>query len=190
MADEQPARIDAYLVAGGKYHDIDYARAEHRVVITDQPAGMGRDDQARFVGDVQVSELSASVPMRAEGPAAEAHLLAYRWPGNVRELRNWIEHATVVCSGEVVEVGCFPEPLELAPGGGASGQPRVELDDDETAVPGSSESLESLADVEHRHVIRVLEAVGGNKSRAARILGIDRKTLLARLSRYARKHDD
>lgn len=136
-----------------------------------------------------VCDRAGRAPMRLS-PAAEAHLLAYRWPGNVRELRNWIEHATVVCSGEVVEVGCFPEPLELAPGGGASGQPRVELDDGEAAVSGSSESLESLADVEHRHVIRVLEAVGGNKSRAARILGIDRKTLLARLSRYARKHDD
>ncbi|MGI9539684.1 MAG: glycoside hydrolase family 15 protein, partial [Miltoncostaeaceae bacterium] len=45
----------------------------HRVVITDQPSGIGRDDQARFVGDVQVTELSGSVPMRAEGAAAEAH---------------------------------------------------------------------------------------------------------------------
>ena len=60
----------------------------------------------------------------------------------------------------------------------SSGEPR-----EAERSPGSFPSLE---EVERRHILRVLEAVGGNKTQAAQILGINRKTLHARLQRYAR----
>jgi two-component system response regulator HydG len=46
------------------------------------------------------------------------------------------------------------------------------------------EEFEPLANIEYRYIVRVLDAVGGNKTRASKILGIDRKTLLARLQRH------
>jgi len=131
-------------------------------------------------------------PLRL-GERAEARLTSYSWPGNVRELRNWIEHAVVVCTDQEVTVDCFPQPLELGRSDSEHGIRVRELGHAPHGSHGGeisgSDSLESLAEIEHRHVTRVLEAVGGNKSRAAKILGIDRKTLLARLARYAKRQD-
>ena len=93
-------------------------------------------------------------------PEAMALLVAYDWPGNVRELRNVIERLQILHRGDQVQ----PEDL---PGELRSSRPAA-----------SAESpLVSLAEVERRHVDHVLGATGWNKSRAARILGVDIKTL-------------
>lgn len=101
-------------------------------------------------------------------------LLASAWPGNVRELRNWMEFAVAMVDGPEIRVEHLPSvptaPFPETP------QPVPEHE--------AEERLESLDAVERRHILHVLEAVGGNKSKAARILKIDRKTLLARLHRY------
>jgi len=89
-----------------------------------------------------------------------AGLSAYPWPGNVRELKNFVERSLIL--------GCFPSD---APGG-ACALPAAEPADD------TAEALTlTLAEVEKRHIRRVLAAVAGNKSEAARRLGISRKTL-------------
>jgi len=91
-------------------------------------------------------------------PDMLARLQAYEWPGNVRELRNFIERSLIL--------GYFPkEDLPL----------NLDLDERETdAVDTQDESLEQ---VEKTHILRVLNACGGNKSEAARRLGVSRKTL-------------
>jgi two-component system, NtrC family, response regulator HydG len=92
---------------------------------------------------------------------ALALLLAHDYPGNVRELQNLVEAAISLADGRV-DAGVVRPLMEAS----AAGQP-----------PEAQEGLD-LETVERRHIERVLEASGGNKSEAARILGIDRRTLL------------
>lgn len=111
--------------------------------------------------------------LRLSSAACEA-LMAYSWPGNVRELGNVVEHAMALCPSDVIGPEHLPAGLDAHPTASDESSSRVESDP----------PLLSLGEIERRHIIRVLEAVGGNKSRAARILGIDRKTLHTRLQRY------
>jgi DNA-binding NtrC family response regulator len=114
--------------------------------------------------------------IRGLSPAAARMLLRYRWPGNVRELENVIERAVALTHN--TELG--PEDLP-----GRIAQPRPEPNHGRPpprAAP--SAGLVPLAEVEERHIRQVLEAVGGNKAQAARILGLDRKTLYRKLQRY------
>jgi two-component system response regulator HydG len=106
--------------------------------------------------------------------AAAEKLLAYDWPGNVRELRNCVEHAVALSLGGEIGVEDLPErvrahrPEELV----LAGQNPAEL------VP--------LEEVERRYILHVVEAVGGNRTLAARVLGLDRKTLYRKLAAYGR----
>ncbi|HEY6866749.1 MAG TPA: sigma-54 dependent transcriptional regulator [Candidatus Eisenbacteria bacterium] len=100
--------------------------------------------------------------------AAEAGplLTSYRWPGNVRELRNVLERAVLLEDGPVLEVEHLPREL--------SGR-RLASDQD-IASP-------TLAQIEADHITEVLRLTAGNKSRAARILGISRQGLIEKLRR-------
>ncbi len=104
-------------------------------------------------------------------PAAEK-LLAYDWNGNVRELANCIERAVVLSQHDRILVEDLPDKIR------EHRQSRIVLDSDDP------EQLPSLEDVARRYVLRVMSAVGGNKRQAARVLGIDRKTLYRRLEAY------
>jgi two-component system response regulator HydG len=109
-------------------------------------------------------------------PAAE-RLATYSWPGNVRELQNCIERAVTLARFEEITFDDLPEkirdykPSYLVVGG----------DDPSELAP--------LEEIERRYILRVLDAVHGNKSVAARILGIERKTLYRKLERYAMKRE-
>jgi Nif-specific regulatory protein len=103
---------------------------------------------------------------------ATQKLLSYQWPGNVRELRNVIERAVVLNTKSVIELS----DLTLAPVLGGSS--------DQVAMSGLSSPEISLAELEKRHIDRVLQYTDGNKSRAASILGIERSTLDRKLKRY------
>jgi two-component system response regulator HydG len=87
----------------------------------------------------------------------------YDWPGNVRELENTFQRVVLMASGECIEVSDLPASMRFS-------------------AQRASRVLRSLAEVEREHVQRVLDEVGGNKSNAARVLGIDRKTLRAKLA--------
>jgi two-component system response regulator HydG len=104
-------------------------------------------------------------------PAAEK-LLAYAWPGNVRELRNCIERAVALTRFEEITVADLPEAIQ------DYRRSRLVLDLDD---PGA---LPPLEEVERRYILRVLESVGGHRTRAAEILRLDRKTLYRKLERY------
>ncbi len=104
-------------------------------------------------------------------PAAEK-LVAYAWPGNVRELQNCIERAVALARFEELRVEDLPEKVRDY----RSSHVVVAGDDPSELVP--------LEEVERRYILRVLEAVGRQQDRAARILGIERKTLYRKLERY------
>jgi two-component system response regulator HydG len=103
---------------------------------------------------------------------AAEKLMAYRWPGNVRELRNCIEAAVALTRFEQIGAEDLPQNVrDFKPS-----HVLVVSDDPEELVP--------LEVVERRYIEHVLEATAGNKSLSARILGLDRKTLVRRLSAY------
>ena len=104
--------------------------------------------------------------IRGITPEARARLQAHGWPGNVRELEHCIESAVVLCPGDLVEAGHLPLP---------SGDPDVPTS--EFGYPPGT----PLAEVERDHIMRTLEACGGNRSEAARQLGVARNTLLRKL---------
>jgi DNA-binding NtrC family response regulator len=103
--------------------------------------------------------------------AAAEKLLAYSWPGNVRELQNAIERAVALTQHEQILIEDLPERI------------RDYGRADVLVAAGDPSELVPLEVVEQRYVARVLEAVGGNKTLAARILGLDRKTLYRKLER-------
>ncbi|HWC18431.1 MAG TPA: sigma-54 dependent transcriptional regulator [Terriglobales bacterium] len=90
---------------------------------------------------------------------AQNLLAQHSWPGNVRELENLIAHACMMCEGQVVDVAHFPPSFKLQP------------------VTRALLPLVSLKDAQKKYVQEVLDAVEGNKARAADILGISRTTL-------------
>lgn len=94
-------------------------------------------------------------------PEAMARLTAYDWPGNVRQLENVVARALALNMTGVLGPQDFPEPI-----GDASKK-----------ATGLTEDLPSLAELSRRYAAHVLQHVGGNKSEAARLLGVDRKTL-------------
>jgi DNA-binding NtrC family response regulator len=105
-------------------------------------------------------------------PAAAERLLAYSWPGNVRELQNCVERAVALTGYERVAVEDLPEKVRNY----RRSHVIVTSDDPAELVP--------LDEVERRYILRVLEAAGGNKTLASRILGLDRKTLYRKLGRF------
>jgi DNA-binding NtrC family response regulator len=118
--------------------------------------------------------------MRADGVAAPRisnkaldRLVAYPWPGNVRELENTIERLALFSRGRTVEAEDLPEKfLEKRPS--------------MVGIEASLyEGLPSLDEIERRYLIHVLGQVGGNRKRAAEIMGIDRRTLYRMLERFA-----
>jgi DNA-binding NtrC family response regulator len=101
-------------------------------------------------------------PLSGMTRRAQTRLANYSWPGNIRELENVIGNACMMVDGTVIDVGDLPEEVRLHHSG------TVEVQD---------ESLLSLDELQKRHMKRVLERVGGNKSQAAEILGISRATI-------------
>ena len=97
-------------------------------------------------------------------------LRAYPWPGNVRELQNAIEHALVLCDGPILGPQSLPREIQrpdLVPA---------------PAVAGSAP--QTLGDMEREALLDALRRAGGNKKRAAELLGIHRPTLYAKLKRF------
>jgi DNA-binding NtrC family response regulator len=103
------------------------------------------------------------------GAAARRMMREYQWPGNVRELMNAVEAAAIRADGPAIE----PEDLPLAGTGLLEG-----------VVAGAATRSMSLAALEEKYIREVLHRTRGNRTRAAAILGISRKTLLAKLKKY------
>jgi DNA-binding NtrC family response regulator len=122
----------------------------------------------------QVYALNPAVTFAAE---ALQLLEQYPWPGNIRELENAVVRAAALCDG-TIRVQDLPERVrlhEVAEGVAAVSRPEA---------PAEPQEWLSLADVEGRYVTRVLEHTRGNKQAAARVLGVDRKTLDRMIKRH------
>jgi transcriptional regulator with PAS, ATPase and Fis domain len=104
-------------------------------------------------------------------PAAAEKLVSYAWPGNVRELQNSIERAVALTRFEQLSVDDLPDKIRDY----RRSHVLLASDDPTELVP--------MEEVERRYVRRVMEAVAGNKTAAARILGMDRKRLYRMLDR-------
>ena len=130
---------------------------------------------ARFFLDHLNREMGRAV----EGftPDAEALLLGYRWPGNVRELRNVVERAMLLTSEPRIGVAGLPLEVVTPPVGPGPGREPDEV------------SGWSLADAEKYAIRLALRRTGGNKTRAAEVLGISRQTLRAKIRDYGLQDD-
>ncbi len=103
---------------------------------------------------------------------ASEKLLNYTWPGNVRELRNTIERAFALTAYEKISVDDLPEKIR-------------DYNASHFFVGSDKPSeLVSVQEVERRYILHVLKTVGGNKTLAAKVLGLDRKTLYRKLQQY------
>jgi two-component system, NtrC family, response regulator AtoC len=120
----------------------------------------------------RVAERSGKA-VKSIAPEAARKLVNYAWPGNVRELVNAIERAVALAEYDEVTVADLPDKIQA-------------FKPSDILVAGHDPSeLVSLEEVEKRYILRVVEAVGGNRSRAADILKVDRKTLYTKLKSYS-----
>jgi DNA-binding NtrC family response regulator len=103
---------------------------------------------------------------------AEALLLQYPWPGNVRELMNVLERGVTLCQGNELHADDLP--------------PHVRERKPSDFLAAAAARRMSLAELEREYIEKILEDEGGNKTRAAQRLGLDRKTLYRKLDEYAR----
>jgi DNA-binding NtrC family response regulator len=107
-------------------------------------------------------EMNRPAPSFSEN--ALGALKSYSWPGNVRELENLIQKLAVLVDSDVINVSDLPSPMRFS-------------------INLNQWPRRSLAKVEADHILNVLASVGGNKTHAAKILGIDRKTLRTKIQR-------
>lgn len=151
------------LIAGGQFREDLYYRL--RVVELRVPPLRERLGDVPILADYLARRAAEELHGRPPVIAREAleALLMHDWPGNVRELENALTRAAVLATGDVIR----PEHLMIG-----------------TRPAAPQEALVTLDEVERRHVTRVLEATGGQKTRAAQILGVSRP----RLNRLIKKH--
>jgi DNA-binding NtrC family response regulator len=115
------------------------------------------------------------------GAAALDRLMMLPWKGNARELENVIERALALSEHEEI----VPEDLPIgSPDGQGAGAPT------EAFLRGCAQRKLTLREVEELYIEEILSATGGNKVHAARVLGIDRKTLYRRAERSARQREE
>ena len=185
VGSEAPVKVDvrvlaathrdlAALVREGKFREDLYYRLN--VVTLEIPPLRERRQDVPLLIDHFLRVLAAR---HGRGPVAvdaeaQARLLAYDWPGNVRELNNVLERALVLAAQDVIGPEHLPDEVR--------GDGHVAA----ASVPDAGESgpPPSLEEVERKHVLRVLEYTGGNRERAAGILGISRRTLTRMLQRW------
>jgi two-component system, NtrC family, response regulator AtoC len=163
--------VEAEIESGRFRSDLYY---RINVIRIDLPPLRERGDDVLLLAQRLVAQIAAATGKSVAGIAAPAaeKLLAYAWPGNVRELRNCIERAVALTRFEEITVADLPEAIQ------DYRRSRLVLDLDD---PGQ---LPPLEEVERRYILRVLEAVHGHRTRAAEVLGLDRKTLYRKLERY------
>jgi DNA-binding NtrC family response regulator len=155
-------------IAKGSFREDLYYRLN--VVNLHIPPLRERKDDIPLLVAAFLREFSQENGRTIEGIDAKGRsaLSNYSWPGNVRQLRNSIESAVVLCKGSVITLEDLPPGIRGEQGG------------DQVRLPVGS----SLAEAEKELIRFTLAREGGNKSRAAEVLGIGRKTLHRKLQEY------
>jgi DNA-binding NtrC family response regulator len=175
----RPTRVDVRVVAATNA-ELEKAVAEQRfrqdlyyrlsvVVIHVPPLRERRADIPLLMGQFLINACSRAGRQVEFTPAAIDALTAYDWPGNVRELENTVERLVLFSRGAAVDVADLPEHIGHAPRG---------------VGDRLFEDLPPLDEIERRYLLHVLERVGGNRTKAAEVMGIDRRTLYRMAERF------
>jgi DNA-binding NtrC family response regulator len=179
VGSSRPTKVDVRIV-GATNVDIDKAVVEGKfrqdlyyrlgVVLIHIPPLRERREDIPLLVERFVTAASAKARKQVEVSAAALEALsAYHWPGNVRELENAIERLVVFSRSSLIDVRDLPPTLTPR-------APALEkrLFDD----------LPTLEEIERRYLVHVLEQVAGNRTRAAEVMGIDRRTLYRMAERF------
>lgn len=155
------------LVARGEFREDLYYRL--KVITIQLPPLRERMSDLPLLFDCFLKKYSSRLGKTlAVHPEVLSHLQGYSWPGNVRELENVVESAVALNTSGVFSMEDLPEQIRTAR---------------KAAAKLRESSWPTLEQVEERYIREVVEAVQGNVSRAAEILGIDRRTLYRKLER-------
>ncbi|HEX5032485.1 MAG TPA: sigma-54 dependent transcriptional regulator [Candidatus Eisenbacteria bacterium] len=156
------------LVRTGRFR-LDLYYRLHVVALRVPPLRERRDDIPLLAEHfLREYGLLAQRPLQGFSTKAMRALMNYPWPGNVRELENVVEGAVALAPGSIVEESDLPDKIVHHAG-------------PVPATPGGQATLDEMT---RRYVLSVLDKVRGNKTEAARILGVPRRTLYRMLERY------
>ncbi len=161
----------AEMVNTGEFRKDLYYRL--KVMVVDIPPLKDRREDILLLANIFIEADNQELGRNIRGmhPEAKELLLSYSWPGNIRELKNVIERAMILCATETIAAEHLP--IELREHQGSSFR-----------SPSLDPSEFSLEAMERKHIFEVLSMVNGNKSKAARSLGISRSTLREKMKKY------
>jgi DNA-binding NtrC family response regulator len=156
-------------ISSGDFREDLYYRLN--VIAIDIPPLRDRGNDILLLAEVFIDEFARRLdkPIKGLSEAAASRLLSYSWPGNVRELRNLMERAVALSRHQRISVEDLPAKFQ------ESAEP------DATTGLFNTANLVPLVEMEQRYIRLVLDTVQDNRSLAAKILGIDRKTLYRKL---------
>jgi DNA-binding NtrC family response regulator len=175
----RPTKVDVRVVAATNV-ELEKEVAEQRfrqdlfyrlsvIVIRVPPLRERRADIPLLIGQFLLNACSRAGRHVDFSPSAVEALTAYAWPGNVRELENTVERLVLFSRGTAIDASDLPPAFHGTP---------PELGD--RLFVG----LPPLDEIERRYLVHVLESVGGNRTKAAEIMGIDRRTLYRMAERF------
>jgi two-component system, NtrC family, response regulator AtoC len=148
------------------------------VLRIDVPSLRVRGNDVLFLAQHFVKQFSQQSSKDVVGlsPAVAEKLIAYSWPGNVRELQNCIERAVAFTRFGELTVDDLPEKVR-------------DYRSTDFSIPGvGPHEVLTMDEVERRYITRVLKQFDGNKTMAAELLGVDRRTLYRKLERWGAAH--
>ena len=178
VGSDSPRKVDLRVIAAtnrdlramvreGKFREDLYYRLA--VVEIELPALANRREDLPLLERYFVEKFAAQYekPIAGITRRAQGRMATYPWPGNIRELESVIGNACMMTDGKFLDIADLPL--------------RIQTQSSEQSP--TDEALFSLEEISRRHVMRVLDRVGGNKARAAEILGVGRATIYQLLSR-------
>lgn len=143
------------------------------------PPLSARGNDVLLLAQHMLERIAERVGKKVDGltPDAAAKLLDYDWPGNVRELQNAMERAVALAQYDKIPVGDLPDRVR-------------EHRSERIVLADTTDHMPSLSQLERRYIERVLRATNGNKTQAAQILGLDRRTLYRKLERFEKENGE
>ena len=185
---DQEIPYDARVITASN-RDLETEVAERRfredlfyrinVLRIDVPPLRIRGNDVLFLAQHFLKQFSQQTTRKVIGlsPPVAEKLMAYSWPGNVRELQNCIERAVAFTRFDELTVDDLPEKIR-------------DYRSVEASIPGvGMYEILSMDEVERRYITRVLKQLDGNKTAAAELLGVDRRTLYRKLERWGATHE-
>jgi DNA-binding NtrC family response regulator len=159
------------LVRDGKFRQDLYYRLN--VIRIELPALRQRTEDVPLLVDHFIRKFAEGAKHKVEGIQAEAMaaLKSHDWPGNIRELEHTIERAVLLGKGSMIGLEDLPPQL-------------ASCSERKLVIGQALDQQLTLRDLEREYIGRVLESTRGNKTEAARVLGVDRTTLYRKLEEY------